>query len=315
MEGVRAAVACASCGAASSQRPRLVEDQVLYLCPDCREMLIQQPSFPGYTVLRLLKEGGMGAVYLAIDEDGRRVALKAILPKVAMDRQARVRFVREASIHRKLKHPRIVEVYRVMQEVQPAIFLICMEYVEGPDAAALLEEHGGRIPERLAVRLVADTLEALAFAHAQGVVHRDLKPANLLVAYDGVKLTDFGLAKNFQQQGLTLTLPGDVGGTLDYLAPEQIRSFRDVRPPADIYSAGALLYRFLTGSFPHETDGNPMRVIRAVLGDPIVPVRARNSRVSETVAEVVERALQKDPAHRYETAEEMRNALLEAAGI
>ena len=217
MDGVLHAVTCVKCGATAAQRPRSPTDEMAYLCVSCRAEVLAEPVvFPGHRIIRRLKEGGMGAVYLALNDEGQQVALKVILPKVAMDKQARVRFVREASIHRKLKHPRIVQVYQVLQEIRPAIFLMSMEYVEGLDAHALLKQHGGRFEVAQAVRLVTEALEGLHFAHAEGVVHRDIKPANLLVGQDGVKLADFGLAKNYQAHCLTVTLPGDVGGTLDY---------------------------------------------------------------------------------------------------
>ncbi len=312
MDGVLHAVTCVKCGATAAQRPRSPTDEMAYLCVSCRAEVLAEPVvFPGHRIIRRLKEGGMGAVYLALNDEGQQVALKVILPKVAMDKQARVRFVREASIHRKLKHPRIVQVYQVLQEIRPAIFLMSMEYVEGLDAHALLKQHGGRFEVAQAVRLVTEALEGLHFAHAEGVVHRDIKPANLLVGQDGVKLADFGLAKNYQAHCLTVTLPGDVGGTLDYLAPEQIRNFRDVTPPADIYSMGALAYLFLTGGFPHEQK-SPMKLIRSIQYDPIVPIAVRNPAVPRPLAEAVERALEKDPARRYATADDMRLALLAA---
>jgi serine/threonine-protein kinase len=312
MESERQPVACLKCGATAAQRPRAPEDELAYLCPNCRAAVLAEPVvFPGHRIVRRLKEGGMGAVYLALNADGQKVALKVILPKAAMDKQARVRFVREASIHRKLKHPRIVQVYQVLQEIRPAIFLMSMEYVEGLDAFALLKRHGGRLEPATAVRLTTQMLEGLHFAHQEGVVHRDIKPGNLLVGEDGCKLTDFGLAKNYQAHCLTVTLPGDVGGTLDYLAPEQIRDFRGVTPPADLYSAGALLYLFLTGGFPHQAK-NPMKLIRAIQYDPIVPIVVRNPAVPKPLAVAVEKALEKDPGKRYASADEMRLALLDA---
>jgi serine/threonine protein kinase len=310
---------CNRCGARALDQPRTPDAaDFAFVCKPCRAALVDAPpAVPGFRELKLIKAGGMGAVYRAIDDEGgREVALKIILPTTAMDRDVRARFVREASIQRKLRHPRIVQVYKVLQEVRPAIFCMAMELIDGCDAGRLIAD--GPLPWRKAAALVVQALEGLGYAHDEGIVHRDIKAANILIGRgadgnEGVRLTDFGLAKNFQAASLSLTKGDEVGGTLDYLSPEQIRDFRNARPPSDVYSMGALLYHLTTREFPHDGKG-PLQLISAIMTGAIVPIRERNPEIPEELAIVVEHALEKDAAKRFQSAGELRGAILAAVG-
>jgi serine/threonine protein kinase len=289
-----------------------------YFCDACKLALLVEPKLlPGYQVVKELGRGGMGAVYLAVHQVLGRRAIKMILPRAAMSQRARDMFVREATSQAMLDHPRIVRVLD-FQETARGIFCMMMEFIEGTSADRLLETSPGGIEPRLAAEIVGQGLEGLAYAHTKGVVHRDVKDANLLVTRGdrgelAVKLTDFGLAKSYETSGASgFTRTGDVAGTIPYMAPEQITDFRNVKPPADVYSMGATLYHLLTNQPAHNfrSDTDPMITI---LEDEIVPVRARTPSVPAPIANVVERAMRKDPRERFASADDMRTALFTAA--
>ena len=308
-------VRCVRCGEkATGEEP--TPERVAYFCGACRVALLGEPLFPpGYTLVREIGRGAMGAVYLARHSNlGVERALKIILPLAAMTEHARRSFLREASWQARLRHPRIVEAYDLL-EIKRGIFCIVMEHVDGEDAEALLKRSPARrLEPRLAATIVEQALDGLGHAHRHGIVHRDIKDANLLVGVEStglsIKLADFGLAKAFETSGASgFTRTGETGGTLHYMAPEQIVDYRGVRPAADLYSMGVVLYRLLTGQFPVDIPpgDSPLAVL---LENAIVPVRRREPSIEEALARVVERALQKRPEDRFESAEEMRRAVL-----
>jgi hypothetical protein len=270
------------------------------------------PAVPGYRLLRELGRGGMGVVYLAEREaDGTRVALKTVLPAVAANRGQVERFLREASILRELQHANIV-CFRDMGQADSR-FYFAMDYVEGTDAAKMLRAQGP-LPIRTAVRMICQLLSALDYAHGKGFVHRDIKPANLLVADDGgkklVKLADFGLARVYQASRMSgLTMQGDVGGTVAFMPPEQITQFRQVKPPADQYSAAATLYTLLTGKLLFDFVPGATPSLSIVLQEDPVPIRHRRPDLPEELARVIHRALAKEAASRYPDVRALRAEL------
>ena len=162
--------------------------------------------------------------------------------------------------------------------------------------------------------------DALAFAHGKGYIHRDIKDQNILVQGSwpeySAKLTDFGLAKSFTQTGMSgVTMAGDVAGTFAYMPPEQIRDFANVRPSSDIYAMGMTTYSLLTGAIALDISpqANVAETVKAIFDKPVVPIERRAPEVPHRIAQAVERALAKDPAHRWSSAAEMRQALLAAA--
>jgi serine/threonine-protein kinase len=284
------------------------------LCPACREQIRkQEQTIPGYRLVRELGKGGMGVVYLALrGSDGSLVALKTILPEVAGTEAQVEKFLREAKILRALNHPHIVA-FRDMGQARGQFFF-AMDYVRGTDARGLVDRDGPLAVGR-AVRLTCQLLEALEFAHGRGFVHRDIKPANLLVADPGpaevAKLGDFGLAKVYQASQFSgLTLEGEKGGTYAFMAPEQITSFRDAKPPVDQYSTGATLYYLLTGAyvFDFAAVAHPL-LLKKILEEEPVPVRERRPEVPEALAAAVHRALAKDPKERFADVKSLRKAL------
>ncbi len=301
---------CRVCGAPAG--PRL-------LCTSCAQQATCHPQpIPGYEMIRELGRGGMGVVYLALREsDGSLTALKTILPTVAGSKMQVERFLREAHSLRDLNHPHIVA-FRDMGEAAGLLWF-AMDYVKGTDAHAMLKKHG-KLPVPFAVNLVCQTLDALAYAHARGLVHRDLKPANLLVTKndDGthlVRLADFGLARKYQASQMSgLTMAGALGGTVAFIPPEQILDFRNVQPAADQYSAAATLYNLLTGGFVYDLPRELQKQLVMILQDEPVPILKRRPDIPKDLAAIIERGLAREPGGRYPDVAAMREALRPFAG-
>ena len=267
-------------------------------------------SLRDYAVGRLLGRGGMGAVFLATRRaDGLTVALKVMLAQAAVDETARETFLREIEVTRSLAHPAIV---RLLDHGSSGDgFFFAMEYCPGGSAADLLHRKQAPLPVEEALRLAREATEGLAHAHAHGFIHRDLKPENLLLGPDGrARVTDFGLAKSFQQAGLSgLTATGTVAGTLTFMPREQLTSFRLARPASDVWSMGATLYHLLTQHFPRDfpPGQDPLQVI---LKGGVVPLRRRDPRLPERLCAVVDRAVSDDMDVRYRDGGELLEALL-----
>jgi serine/threonine-protein kinase len=269
------------------------------------------PWIAGYRIERELGRGGMGVVYLALREaDGARVALKTIVPAIKLAPAQVQRFIREANILRQLDHPHIVGFYEA-GECDGVLFL-AMNYVQGTDAARMLREQGP-LPVKTAVRMTCHLLSALDYAHGKGMVHRDVKPANMLIEEVGkrtVKLADFGLARVYQESRLSgLTMEGDVGGTIAFMAPEQITGFRQVKPAADQYSAAATLYNLLTGQMLFDFGGSHTANLDKVLREPPVPILERRGDLPGRLAALVHQALAKEPDQRFPDVQTFRAAL------
>src|ERR671936_971007 len=210
----------------------------------------------GYRIERVLGRGGMSVVYLAHDPRLKRnVALKLLAPELAEDERFRVRFQRESQRAASLDHPNVVPIYEA-GEVD-GLLHIAMRYVPGTDLKALLRREGALAPDR-ALTLVGQVASALDAAHQRGLVHRDVKPSNVLLTGRPGKehcyLADFGLSTSASDRS-ALADPRQVVGTIDYVAPEQIRG-DVVRSSADVYSLTCLLYECLTGRVPfrHASD-------------------------------------------------------------
>jgi len=261
-----------------------------------------------YEAGRLLGVGGMGEVYEAHDRKlGRRVAVKLLLPHVD-DPAARARFVQEVRIAAAFTHPNVVTVFDVGFEGERPYYV--MELVEGRTLAAALRDGPLAIDD--ATRVADAVLAGLAAAHQRGLVHRDVKPGNILLGTDGsVKLTDFGIAKAAHDATTVMTAPGQTLGTPSYLAPEQVDG-QGVGPATDVYACGVVLYEMLAGTPPFRGD-SPIATALQHRHAPVPPLADRRPGVRPDLFRVVERALAKDPAARYASADEMRAALTAAA--
>lgn len=312
-------VQCINCGLPSQAEVSQPDAKFSYVCDNCRELLKKNPQpIPNYQMIRILGQGGMGSVMLARSEkDGRAVAIKTLLPEVAVSEQSLKRFMREIEVAATLRHPHIVSY--IEHGTHNGIVYLVTEYVAGMDAAKLAKQRGGKLNYQEVVKIIEQTLAALDFAHQQGFVHRDIKEQNILV--DGnfpnynSKLTDFGLAKSFKQTGMSgVTMVGDVAGTIAYMPPEQVRDFKEVKPPADIYAVGMTAYSLITGA--HALDISPRagisETVKAIFEKPIIPIVRRIPEVPIRVSAVIETALAKQVELRWRTAGEMREALLRA---
>ncbi|MFL6375027.1 MAG: protein kinase domain-containing protein [Pyrinomonadaceae bacterium] len=313
-------VHCLNCGVPASVEAMSADAKMSFLCDDCRERLKANPQpIPGYQMIRVLGQGGMGSVMLARSESGERaVAIKTLLPEVAVSEQSVKRFLREIEVASSLRHPNIVGY--IDHGTHNGIIYLVTEYVAGMDASRLSRHRGGKLAYTEVVSIIEQTLSALAFAHDLGFVHRDIKEQNILIAGEyprsTAKLTDFGLSKSFKETGMSgVTMVGDVAGTIAYMPPEQVRDFKEVRPPSDIYAVGMTAYSLLTGA--HALDIAPKAgiadTVKAIFEKPIIPISSRMPNVPREVAFVIETALAKNVANRWRTAGAMREALLSAA--
>jgi ABC-type branched-subunit amino acid transport system substrate-binding protein len=266
--------------------------------------LIPGMTFAGYRVEALVGRGGMGVVYRAIDLSLERpVALKLIAPELAENERFRARFLREPRLAASLDHPNVIPIYEA-GEHNGQLYL-AMRFVDGTDLRSVLDAEGRLSPERT-IGLLAQVADALDAAHSRALVHRDVKPANVLLdETEHVYLTDFGITK---QMGGASTDTGRVVGTLDYLAPEQIRG-EDVDGRTDVYALGCVLYECLSGTAPfrRETEAEIMWAHMQETPAPLPSLRA--------VDPVVAKGLAKDREDRPGTCGELVAEAATALGL
>jgi len=254
-----------------------------------------------YRLDAAVARGGMSTLFKATDlNDGRQVAIKVPHAEMEANPVLLERFNREQQIGQELDHPGVVKTYDGEQRSR---VYMAIEWVEGRLLRALLNRER-KLPIERAVNLTREICEALDYMHKHGVVHRDLKPENIMVDdQDRIKIIDFGIAMKEDARRLTFVNLSATLGTPDYISPEQVKGQRgDQR--SDIYSLGAMLYEMLTGQPPF-VGPNPLAVMNErVLHDP-QPARELNAEVSPQLQEILNRALERDPRHRYATANEM----------
>jgi len=262
-----------------------------------------QSRVGGYQVVAKLGQGGMGAVFKAVQLSiDRTVALKILPPRLAKNQEYVTRFFREARSAARLNHPNIVQAFDAGEA--DGYYYFAMEFVDGQPVANLLQA-GNPLPERQALEIVRDIARALNYAHEAGIVHRDIKPANILLTSTGVpKLADLGLAREAGTTTSDVTQAGYAIGTPDYISPEQVRGEADIDGRSDVYSLGATLYHMLTGKPPF-AGGTGNEVMAKHLAEPIPNVHKANPKVSHASARIIWKAMDKDRERRYKTAGEM----------
>jgi serine/threonine-protein kinase len=254
-----------------------------------------------YRLDTTVARSGMSTLYRATDlNDGRQVAIKVPHEEMESDPVLVERFKREQQIGQELDHPGVVKTYD--GEQRSRMYMV-IEWVEGRLLRSILNE-AGKLPVDRAVKLTLGICNALDYMHKHGVVHRDLKPENIMVDdEDNIKLIDFGIAMKEDARRLTFAGPSPMLGTPDYISPEQVKGQRgDQR--SDIYSLGIMLYEMLTGEPPF-SGPNPLAVMNErLLNDPR-PARKLRPEISAELQEILFRALEREPRHRYQTASEM----------
>ncbi|MER6824918.1 Stk1 family PASTA domain-containing Ser/Thr kinase [Streptosporangium sp. NPDC000563] len=260
-----------------------------------------------YELDGVVGRGGMAEVYRARDiRLDRIVAIKTLRADLARDHIFQARFRREAQSAASLNHPSIVAVYDTGEDVSEGapVPYIVMEYVDGRTLRDLLRADRRLLPER-AAELVDGILRALDYSHRGGIVHRDIKPANIMITRNGdVKVMDFGIARAMADSAATMTQTAQVIGTAQYLSPEQARGER-VDARSDLYSTGCVLYELLTGQPPFTGDSPVAIAYQHVREDPIPPSQI-DPDIPPWADAIVLKAMAKDPAHRYQSAGEMR---------
>jgi serine/threonine-protein kinase len=286
-------------------------------------------AIEGYRVEKELGRGGMGVVYLARHErTGEQVALKLMLPDVALNSRSKKRFLREIETMRALDHPNVVRLRDA--GCSGGVCFLTLEYCAGGSVEGLRRgRRDGTLPVEEAGAIILEVLKALDYAHAvelpgvpvtggrnaaaRGVVHRDLKPHNIFLAGEGearqVKVGDFGLAKAFDLAGLSgITMAGTVSGTPLFMPRQQAADFQFAEPAVDVWAAAASLYFLLTGLPPRQF-GNGKDPWWVVLETAAVPIRRRDPGIPKRLAEVIDQALLEEPRITFATAAELSRAL------
>lgn len=262
-----------------------------------------------YEVLEVLGAGGFGQVYKVRNTLSDRVeALKVLIPSLLGDAALTERFMREIKVQAALQHPNIASLLGVQR--QDNRILMFLEYIDGITLDKALDR--GPLSPGTTASIIAQVLNALAYAHSSGVVHRDVKPANIMIQKDGrVKLMDFGIARAGQDRKLTST--GQALGSLHYMSPEQINALPDIDGRTDLYSLGIVMYQSITGTKPFDGPSDYSIMAGHLSALPTPPI-ALDASVPRAINDVVLRAVEKNRDQRFQTAQEFRQALDNAMG-
>jgi serine/threonine-protein kinase len=340
----RKAKVCAKCGkdvSAEMGKNRHGE----YLCESCRKEPIEllkrllglakrgnkdAVAIKGYKIIKELGRGGMGAVYLAERESGgERVALKVMLPQIAMDENAKESFLREVQNTRALRHDNVVALYDY--GCCEGAFFFTLEFCDGGSVESLMKARGGKLPVKEATNIIVQSLRGLEYAHnaeipyvkladgrvgkGKGLVHRDLKPGNLFLCGAGdsliAKVGDFGLAKAFDTAGLSgQTRTGVAMGTPVFMPRQQVINFKYAKPDVDVWAMAATLYFMLTCMCPRDfyVGVDPWQTVLQT--DP-VPIRQRDASIPAPLADLLDTALRDKPAIHFSDAGAFRRELEE----
>jgi eukaryotic-like serine/threonine-protein kinase len=270
-----------------------------------------------YTKIKLLGRGGCGEVYLASHDDamGNRklVALKTLLPRVAVMPHMKDRFLKEVELTKMLDHPNLVK-FDDYGEVND-IFYFTMEFCDRGSVVHLMEKRGGKLGIEEALDIILQVLDGLHYAHTEkSLVHRDIKPGNIFLTVDRgmtiAKLGDYGLAKAFDLAGLSgQTLTGSAMGTPSFMPRQQVLNFKYVEPDVDLYAIAATLYFMLTGSYPRQLEGSIDPMLE-ILTKAAIPIREKDESIPQPLAELIDLALVDNPKLHFKSAIAFKQALL-----
>ena len=253
-----------------------------------------------YEIVALLGEGGMGAVYKALDRElDRAVALKLIRPELASNPSILARFKQELLLSRQVTHKNVIRIFDLGDA--DGVKFITMEFVEGDDLRKLIQEKKKFSPEE-AVEIMRQVCQALEAAHGVGVIHRDLKPQNIMRDQSGrILVMDFGLARTMEGEGMTQV--GALVGTMEYMSPEQALA-TELDQRSDLFTAGLILYELLTGKMPFSAQSALASLIKRTQ-ERAIPVSDLDRNIPGALSGVVSKCLERDPNLRYQSATEM----------
>ncbi len=297
---------CASCGSdISGQQTAFATAKIEARTPQASSRdagvidALRRATIGEYEVMGLLGRGGMATVYLAHDIAlDRKVAIKVMSPHLISGEGMAERFKREARTAGSLSHPHIIPIYAV-KEAGDLLFFV-MKFVEGRPLDSIIHEVGP-LPFPMVQSIMQQVGSALGSAHRRGIIHRDIKPANIMVDVDGwAVVTDFGIAKVSDKQGLTMT--GATVGTPSYMSPEQCAATKELGPASDQYSLGVVAYEMLSGRLPFGQE-SVMAIMYAHFNEPPPPIMTARADCPPAIAAAVMKMLEKDPANRWPTVE------------
>jgi len=257
-----------------------------------------------YKIIEVIGRGGMGVVFKALDTSLEKiVALKMIDPFLARDENFVRRFKTEAKALAKLENQNIVGVF-ALRETESGFFMV-MEYVESKPLSQYLQENGPfNIKDTISIS--KQLLNAIGHAHKVGVIHRDIKPSNILLCDNGrIKVTDFGLAKVVEAKGPASTVTQARAGTLYYMSPEQVKGLKNVDSRSDLYSLGISIYEMIAGRVPFDKTDSDFTIQKKIVDGEIPSPIKFNSAIPKKLTKIISKSIDKDPAKRYQSAEEM----------
>ena len=258
-----------------------------------------------FRIQTLVARSGMASIFRALDlSTGDTMAIKVPHPEMECDPLFFDRFQREAKIGQKLTHPGVV---KILPDEDHSRVYMAMEWIEGRPLREILDQEK-KLPVERAVKIALGMCDALGYIHDHGVVHRDLKPDNVMIdAEDRIKLIDFGIAREAGARRLTFGKLTKAMGTPDYVSPEQVRNKRgDAR--SDLYAAGVILFEMLTGELPFQGASPITAMHQRLVADPI-PARRIDPAISPQLEEILHRALEREPNHRYRSAHDFAHDL------
>jgi tetratricopeptide (TPR) repeat protein len=262
-----------------------------------------------YQIIQILGEGGMGAVYKARDAElDRVIALKVIRPELATSPEILQRFKQELILARQVTDRNVIRIFDLGEA--DGIKFITMEYVEGESLYQILRRQG-KVPVPEAVEIMKQTLSGLQAAHREGVIHRDLKPGNIMRDAQGrVVVMDFGLARTVGGDGMTRT--GTMLGTMEYMSPEQAQA-KELDARSDVFTVGLICYELLTGKMPYHADSAVASLLKRVQ-ERVAPVSDWDGTIPQPISELVSKCLERDPAQRWQSAQEVLDRIDEVQG-